>query len=436
VSELRVLVASAAPRDLAPLDLIGEWREIWRAVRDEPVIKVEPIDRPTLGTLHDELVARRSHVLHFMGHGSFAQESGEGCLFFEDAARHSQAVGSEALGAVLGSLKDLRLVVLNACGTGAVARRGGLDPYSGMAAALVLAGVPAVVAMQFPISDEAAITFGAKLYERLAAGDPIEAAVADGRLAMALAKGGSLEWATPVLFVRDAGSEPIVPEGLSATHEIDISGRYSVTGGEAGEAGEAVMERLSDDRLMDRYRFARGNSLVGAGFCWSRIFLGVYRDTASTTWGIMRGTLFGSGGFAMQTARVDGTTTQRKEAWKWEGRVPERPATVGVRRNYTMNRDPNSPLGITPLGDDVVAVEALNWRGVGLLREGRYLGIFRYTAGDQWLGVWGCHEGTERADGVLMIRGRNLIAIGGEFEIAWVPAAGAGRLEDPPPENC
>jgi hypothetical protein len=58
--------------------------------------------------------------------------------------------------------------------------------------------------MQFPISDTAAITFSAALYRALAAGEPVEAAVAEGRTAVYLQDPESLEWATPALYLRTA----------------------------------------------------------------------------------------------------------------------------------------------------------------------------------------------------------------------------------------
>jgi hypothetical protein len=67
---------------------------------------------------------------------------------------------------------------------------------------MVMAGIPAVVAMQFPISDRAAIAFARKFYPLLAHGDPVDAAVAEGRRAIRLAEARTMEWGTPVLFMR------------------------------------------------------------------------------------------------------------------------------------------------------------------------------------------------------------------------------------------
>jgi ribosomal protein L32 len=67
---------------------------------------------------------------------------------------------------------------------------------------MVMAGIPAVVAMQFPISDEAAILFSGTFYPLLAQGDPVDVAVAEGRRAIRLGNSSTMEWGTPVLFMR------------------------------------------------------------------------------------------------------------------------------------------------------------------------------------------------------------------------------------------
>jgi CHAT domain len=53
-----------------------------------------------------------------------------------------------------------------------------VEPSSGVASSLVEYGIPAVVGMQFEISDEAAITFAGRLYSAIAHGFPIYAAMA------------------------------------------------------------------------------------------------------------------------------------------------------------------------------------------------------------------------------------------------------------------
>ena len=89
------------------------------------------------------------------------------------------------------------MVVLNACRS---ARTDAVDPFGGIAQGLVQQDATAVVAMQFPISDRAAVTFTSDFYGSLADGLPVDQAVTSARKAL-LAEFRD-EWATPVLFMR------------------------------------------------------------------------------------------------------------------------------------------------------------------------------------------------------------------------------------------
>lgn len=209
---LRVLLVGAAPKDkiFEQLDLSREQQRIRDALKDQPAIEVKYLEPPTVDALRRELRGDTAyHVLHFMGHGHFNEETGEGALFFEDGAESWHALTGRELGVLLGGVESLRLVVLNTCSVGKLPRRNGQDVFSNVAAAATRAGVPAVVAMQFPISDTAAIAFSEAFYATLAHGYPIEAAVVEGRVAISglegrISRDPSREWITPVLYMRAA----------------------------------------------------------------------------------------------------------------------------------------------------------------------------------------------------------------------------------------
>jgi len=198
-SALRVLVVSSAPRATPELALGEEWKAIQSRLRSKAV-EVEILESPTLGKFRSKLLSRPWHVLHFMGHGTF-NHAGEATLYFEDESRSAERITATAFAENLKGLKALRLVVLNACHTGALPRREGQDLFSSMAPALLLAGIPAVIAMQLPIYDDSAIAFSEMFYERLAAGDFVDTAVAEGRLAVFNHDNASLDWMAPALFV-------------------------------------------------------------------------------------------------------------------------------------------------------------------------------------------------------------------------------------------
>ena len=79
---------------------------------------------------------------------------------------------------------------------------GGTEPFFRIATSLVRAGLPAVVAMQFEITDPAAIAFSHAFYRRLASTGDVDTATTEGRLAIRRQDRGSLEWITPVLLQR------------------------------------------------------------------------------------------------------------------------------------------------------------------------------------------------------------------------------------------
>ena len=106
------------------------------------------------------------------------------------------------LAAQLAGFSELRLATLATCKGGQMIRQQGQHPFSGVASALIAGGLPAVVAMQFTISVDAASAFTSSFYKRLAAGRGVEESVTEGRLQIAALYPEGFEWACPVLFLR------------------------------------------------------------------------------------------------------------------------------------------------------------------------------------------------------------------------------------------
>jgi hypothetical protein len=156
-------------------------------------------------TWHDLRTALREpwHVFHFIGHGGFDIATQEGTLAIADEQGGSYQLGAEILATVLAGHSSMRLVVLNACETG---RAAPADPFSSVAGALTRQATPAVVGMQYPISDPAAIEFSRSFYEALSYGQPVDAAVTEARQNIRVAIRDTLEWAIPVLHMRSPDS--------------------------------------------------------------------------------------------------------------------------------------------------------------------------------------------------------------------------------------
>lgn len=195
---LRVLLVISHPADVEPLNLEAERRAL-EAIGGRDV-EISVLETATVDGLRRALQLQAPPVLHFMGHGLMDPVTGQGSLLFETEDGSSDPVDARTLASLLAGAGTPQLVVLNACDTGRFEPSG--DPFGSVAAALVRAGVSAVVATQLPISDEAAIAFSEALYEQITAGEPLETAVAAGRRAVFGRHPSSPEWAIPVLFTR------------------------------------------------------------------------------------------------------------------------------------------------------------------------------------------------------------------------------------------
>ncbi len=199
--QLRILVHVSSPEGVPRLDHESELARIESAWGQRADIRIIRPERPTLRALRGLLRDTSPHVLHFIGHGNFEPTTGHGSLLFEDAEGRPHPVTGGLLAETLKIGHRIRLVFLNSCTGARYPRQEGQDPYHGVASALLMGGVASVLAMQFAVSDRAAVDFSDAFYDALAAGDPIESAVAEGRLAVLRERPDSWEWATPALYM-------------------------------------------------------------------------------------------------------------------------------------------------------------------------------------------------------------------------------------------
>jgi phosphate ABC transporter phosphate-binding protein len=198
---LRVLGMTALPGDLAALDADSEQRRLQQTLaplQARGLVAVDWVPGQSWEAVQDALYAG-CQVFHFIGHGGFDPDRGEGVIAFADERGRRQLVGASALAELLSVADPVpRLVVLNSCQTAAGADT---DVFSSTAATLVRT-VPAVVAMQFAVTDDAAATFSRAFYQALVNNRGVDEAVRAGRIALTGWNADTLEWVTPVLYLR------------------------------------------------------------------------------------------------------------------------------------------------------------------------------------------------------------------------------------------
>lgn len=208
---LRVLVALSSPTDHPRLDIAREWDILCDAL--EPSITAGQLElrrvpgHCTFDNLRDSLRHYGAHIFHFVGHGVpgalvLEQESGKGLEM--EATHLRSAFPSGALP---------RLIVLNAC-SGAITQD---TPFSGLAQGFLRQGVPAVVAMQASITDDAALILTRYFYRDLIEIGAVDTSLTEARLRMQ-ANGHPIEWGTPVLYMRALSGQLFQPASKPAAY--------------------------------------------------------------------------------------------------------------------------------------------------------------------------------------------------------------------------
>jgi hypothetical protein len=224
---LRILVAACHPPDLPQIDVTGV-DEIMRDLKGSErkgTIEILVIDNPTYEELRARINDVQPHILHWIAHG----EAGHVAMQKPPAEIEAESLDNEARRArgdperptsqhvevaaqAIAHLFDghrPRLAFLHAC-SGAEESLEGL--YS-TARELAYSQIPAVVAMQYRISNMDAITFARTFYGLIAQGEEVDVAVSQGRRALGEAQvsasGNSWNnrsFGTPVVYLRNAGS--------------------------------------------------------------------------------------------------------------------------------------------------------------------------------------------------------------------------------------
>ncbi len=239
---LRILYLSAAPRNCVRLEtgrsLDALRRALANLIEDKRVFldTHEQVTYDELvkymdtaggsGRINDVETAIPCYVVHFDGHGSYGrlcsnprceqlnESDARQCvcgaslkgikpqtyLSFCNDEGNNRYIDTETLRDLFVS-SDVRLAVLSACETAALScetRSHQIAFDSTLATALVMAQIPAVVAMPFSVEDDVSPTFVYHFYEALAEGRTLEEALARARHAMLPTHRPA--WFIPVLY--------------------------------------------------------------------------------------------------------------------------------------------------------------------------------------------------------------------------------------------
>lgn len=266
---MRLLYIGASPTDCPSLETERSFEALERGLArlvDDGLLLIDRLEPPTF----DELVRYLTSVggvnnfddsetpvpcyaIHFDGHGAYGRlcpsdscdalndANAQRCcscetslksvrpqtyLCFCDDEGRSRLIDTQTLKELLVS-SDVRLAVFSACETATVSQVNGKRSEerrsavvdATLATALLMAQVPAVVAMPFSLQDDLSPTFMYHFYDDLANGRPLESALARARQAM-LPLSKTHGWFVPVLY-RDVAQDDEGPVAFLASSDED-----------------------------------------------------------------------------------------------------------------------------------------------------------------------------------------------------------------------
>ena len=199
---LRILGMIASPTDLPRLDVDRERQRIENAVQDlhkQGFLDLTWLPGQTWRDLQEAMWGGPWHVFHFIGHGGFDPGTDEGLIALADERGQKHFLTATQ---VAGLLAEHQTCVW-CCSIPVKGPRGARWTFIRAPRPAWCAGASRRdLAMQYEITDRAAIEFSRTFYRALAYGLPIDAAVAAARAAVNIEVKNSLEWGTPVLYMR------------------------------------------------------------------------------------------------------------------------------------------------------------------------------------------------------------------------------------------
>lgn len=195
--DIKVLLAYSDPQSARYPAIAGcalEFQSVLRALASPECkgVRVETLEHATASSLTRRLSGERFDIFHFIGHGDIKPTGGVLVLEGGEPNQDSMLYGEEMSHLLRGA--GVRLAFLSCCKSA--------GSRSSVGTQLSIAGIPAVVGMQASISDVVAHLFARAFYSALAAGQSVEEAVYQGRMAV---HGTSTGWFSPVLTAHDPG---------------------------------------------------------------------------------------------------------------------------------------------------------------------------------------------------------------------------------------
>lgn len=147
-------------------------------------------------------------VLHFSGHGFYADSPENSCLFFcpEENRAGESMIGALSANELNNLVEHTRLKFLYlSCCQGAMTSTTDFlfnNDFLGIAHSLLVGGIPSVLSMRWPLSDDMAVLLATSFYNELLKGQGLETALFRARKHVQARMPNDYNWLSPVLVIQ------------------------------------------------------------------------------------------------------------------------------------------------------------------------------------------------------------------------------------------
>ncbi len=193
----------------SPLDLPGSHRLQTRKERmlihqavdsahESDRLDMDFLEKASLRNIQEVFDKGEYHILHFTGHGIYSRQERTCYLLLEDDFGSAMRVDNDTVADLFSRHESLRLVVLSGCQT---ALSVGHRVMGALPATLLAKNIPAVIAMQYSVTDRSATDLAKTLFTGISEGLPLDLALTNARRALLASRNeGMVDFGTPVLY--------------------------------------------------------------------------------------------------------------------------------------------------------------------------------------------------------------------------------------------
>jgi len=206
---LRILLVGSSEPLRESSDEMRWWAD--RKWAKEPSVETEILVDADREAVRQALWKGGFDVLHFNCRAAVKEFSSKGVLLLESRREGMQPIDADYLAGHMSEEEfSKKLMMVSFEPTGLVESE--INPLIDLAGTLVGRGAPCALALHFPLSFQAAVTFWGTVYRLMAEGEEVSRAVSDGRRAVRAECPGSNEWGSPALFAAFPEGVPIAED--------------------------------------------------------------------------------------------------------------------------------------------------------------------------------------------------------------------------------